>query len=117
MIGVVTVLLLVLHAPLYRAAMGAGLCIFLAIGLLASVKGWNIKGVTHYFLIVVYTFLTMYISGAGGIKAPSAIWLIILPLVAFLTLSTRYAWYWLMIVLTTLAAFHFFSEYTVLGRL
>jgi hypothetical protein len=65
---------------------------------------------SHYYIICCYLVLLMNALVNGGIGAPGIIWLLICPLIAFITLSTHAARVWLIITLATVALLFAFKH-------
>jgi hypothetical protein len=65
---------------------------------------------SHYYLISCYLVLLANAITNGGVGAPGIIWFIVCPLIAFITLSTRFARIWLIIIEVTVVLLFVFDK-------
>jgi len=65
---------------------------------------------SHIHVTVFFLVVSLNAMVTGGVAAPGLIWLMICPMVSFLTLSFRTAQVWLLVVLMTMLAFFIFDD-------
>jgi hypothetical protein len=70
----------------------------------------------HFYTIGLYITLVANATITGGIGAPGIVWFVLCPLLAFLTLSTKSARLWLMVILVTVFAFYAFENIVVVQQ-
>lgn len=80
----------------------------LLVGYLVTLRSKDFVRSSHYYIVCSYAILVANALISGGIGAPGIIWFLLCPLIAFITLSTHVARFWLMtIVLTVVLLFAF----------
>jgi hypothetical protein len=115
-LGVVSLyLFLFMFFPIetYRLSILALFLVLLAIGFGITVKISKLIIPSHYYIICVYLFLCFSMATSGGVEAPGSIWLLLCPLVSFLTLSAPITRFWIIVVISTVVAFYLFEEFLV----
>jgi len=65
---------------------------------------------SHYYTVCCYATIISNALLNGGIGAPGTIWFLLCPLIAFITLSTRVARIWLIIILATVLLLFIFKK-------
>ncbi|MEO5978337.1 MAG: hypothetical protein ABIS36_22760 [Chryseolinea sp.] len=88
-------------------------CAFV-VGYLFTIKAKLLGASAHYYIICLYLFMVSNASVTGGIGAPGTVWFVLCSLIAFITLSTRFARLWLIIILATVVGFYIFENKLVL---
>jgi hypothetical protein len=87
--------------------------VFLA-GYIFTRKTTRFVASAHYHITCCYVLLLVNALVSGGIGAPGIIWFLLCPLIAFLTLSTRFARMWLVLIIITAIGCYQFDDYMIL---
>jgi energy-converting hydrogenase Eha subunit C len=88
-------------------------CAFL-VGYVLTIRTKRLSVTSHYYIVCLYLILFANATVTGGIGAPGTIWFVLCPLIAFITLSTRFARMWLVLILATVVGFYISEEKGVL---
>jgi hypothetical protein len=103
-----------LKPTVLKLALIAAMGVAFIVGYLVSRLSKGFVRSSHYYIVCCYVLLLANILIGGGIGTPGIIWLLICPLIAFLTLSTKVARVWLIIIIATvLLLFAFDKSLTV----
>jgi hypothetical protein len=90
-------------------------CAFL-VGYLFTGRTNRLALSSHYYIVCLYLIVFANAAVTGGIGAPGTIWFVLCPLIAFITLSTRFARLWLIVILTTVLGFYILEATVVLAE-
>jgi hypothetical protein len=88
-------------------------CAFL-VGYVWTIKTKRLAVSSHFYIVCIYLVMVANAYTTGGIGAPSTVWFVLCPLIAFITLSTRVARIWLVIIVATVIGFYVLQETVVL---
>jgi hypothetical protein len=103
-------------APLIKVLLLSILGIAFLAGYIFTVRSKRLAVSSHYYISCLYIIMFANAGVAGGIGAPGTIWFALCPLVAFITLSTRIARVWLIVIVATIIGFFIFEETVVLEK-
>jgi hypothetical protein len=112
-VGTYVTLFFWLHTSALKLALISGLGFLFLIGLLFTLKTKRLRLSAHFHIISSFLFLFVNAMFTSGIDTPGITWFIICPLVAFISLSTYWARFWLIMALIAVASFYFFPFLTV----
>jgi hypothetical protein len=105
-----------LQARMIKVLLLSILGVAFLVGYVLTIKTKRLAASSQYYIICLYIILFANATVTGGIGAPGTVWFVLCPLIAFITLSTRFARMWLIIIMATVVGFFIFEETVVLAK-